>query len=112
VTSERELVSELGDMVVPLSGTVVDWSARMQLMQRLQALATGCPPHLHDALVEALKGLREPLARQLEDRRSTISKQACQTLSTLAEVLGGRFAECLLHFLPVLARVLPITVQV
>ena len=52
------------------------------------------------------------LSTQVEDRRSSVSKQACQLLSTLSSVLGLRFQEQLAHFLPVLFKVLPITVQV
>jgi hypothetical protein len=52
------------------------------------------------------------MVKQLEDRRSAVSKQACQTLSALSDIYGLRFQELLLHYLPVLLRNVPITVQV
>ncbi len=197
---------------VPLSGTTTaEWDERIKLMQRLQALAQGCPPAMHDALLDTLRQLKDsmvaqvrpqalnpkppcgaaclgssdiasppgldlpsswsqhgtrrprvwadhpltlaafpapgdpvrasltgctrplracalrcatlftrcpPLARrrhrhaQVEDRRSAVSKQACQLLGTLSAVLGLRFQELMMHMMPVLVRVLPITVQV
>jgi CLIP-associating protein 1/2 len=112
VASEQDLASELGGMVVPLTGTVADWQQRVGLLQRLQGLALGCTPHLLEPLVEGLRQLREPLVSQVEDRRSAVSKLACAALATMSSVLGSRFAEHLLYFLPVLFRILPITVQV
>lgn len=111
VSSDRELASQLDCMVASLHGTSVDWQQRVSLLQRLQGLALGCPPHLHDAFLDAFRALREPLVTQVEDRRSMVSKQACSVLSTLSTCFGIRFAENLLYFLPILFRILPITVQ-
>ena len=49
---------------------------------------------------------------QIEDRRSSVNKQACYTLSTLSALLGPRFQDHAAYFLPTLFKVLPITVQV
>lgn len=112
VASDRDLVAELKDMEVPLSGTSHDWQERIKLMYKLVGLAKGCPPALYDVLTDALKGLKDPLIKQVEDRRSAVSKVACFTLGQLSSVLGLRFHEHLLQFMPVLIKVLPITIQV
>jgi hypothetical protein len=112
IVSERDLAAELDPMALPLNGTTHDWQQRVGMLLRLQGLAAGCPPHLHDALSDALRALRDQLMKQIEDRRSAVSKTACAALAALSAALGLRFAEHLLYFLPVLFRVLPITVQV
>ena len=49
---------------------------------------------------------------QIEDRRSSVNKQACHTLTALALALGTRFQDHAAYFLPSLFKVLPITVLV
>lgn len=56
--------------------------------------------------------LRDPMVKQVEDRRSAVSKQACLTLGALSDLYGLRFENLVLHYLPVLLRIVPITVQV
>ncbi|GFH07829.1 uncharacterized protein HaLaN_02689 [Haematococcus lacustris] len=112
VTSDKELAAELDAMVTPLNGTVVDWQQRISHMQRLEGLALGCVPGMLEPLNECLKGLRDSMSKQLEDRRSAVEKQACMTLGLLSAVLGLRFQEHLVYYLPVLFKILPITVQV
>ncbi|GFH08045.1 uncharacterized protein HaLaN_02944, partial [Haematococcus lacustris] len=112
VTSDKELAAELDAMVTPLNGTVVDWQQRISHMQRLEGLALGCVPGMLEPLNECLKGLRDSMSKQLEDRRSAVEKQACMTLGLLSAVLGIRFQEHLVYYLPVLFKILPITVQV
>jgi len=52
------------------------------------------------------------MVKQVEDRRSAVSKQACQTLAALSRLYGLRFQDLLLYYVPVLLRIVPITVQV
>ena len=49
---------------------------------------------------------------KVNDRRSTVSRQACHVLGAMAVALGPRFEMLAIHFLPVLFKVLIITVQV
>jgi hypothetical protein len=49
---------------------------------------------------------------QVEDRRSAVNKQACATLALLSTIYGLKFQDHAIYFLPVLFKVLPITVLV
>jgi hypothetical protein len=113
--SEQEVHGEVEALVPLLGSLAADWQKRIGGMARLEGVALGCvaaQPSLLEPLGEALRALREPLSKQLEDRRSAVNKQVCQTLSVLARIYGNRFQDHAMHFLPVLFRVLPITIQV
>ncbi|KAK9087625.1 hypothetical protein Syun_030019 [Stephania yunnanensis] len=59
-----------------------------------------------------LKQLVAPLSTQLSDRRSSIVKQACHLLSLLSKELLGDFEACAEMFIPVLFKLVVITVLV
>ncbi|XP_026457615.1 CLIP-associated protein-like isoform X3 [Papaver somniferum] len=110
VYSEKELVREfdkIGSILVPEK----DWSVRIAAMQRVEGLIFGgatdypCFPAL-------LKQLVPPLSTQLSDRRSSIVKQACHLLSLLSKELLGDFEACAEMFIPVLFKLVVITVLV
>ncbi|KAI3892714.1 hypothetical protein MKX03_020765 [Papaver bracteatum] len=110
VYSEKELVREfdkIGSILVPEK----DWSLRIAAMQRVEGLIFGgatdypCFPAL-------LKQLVPPLSTQLSDRRSSIVKQACHLLSLLSKELLGDFEACAEMFIPVLFKLVVITVLV
>ncbi|MCD7470841.1 hypothetical protein HAX54_011004 [Datura stramonium] len=110
VYSEKELAREfekIASTLVPEK----DWSIRISAMQRIEALVIGgaidfpCFPGL-------LKQLVVPLSTQLSDRRSTIVKQACHLLNFLSKELLGDFEACAEMFIPVLFKLVVITVLV
>ncbi|GAX84118.1 hypothetical protein CEUSTIGMA_g11541.t1, partial [Chlamydomonas eustigma] len=112
LSTEKELVSELESMTALLSSLVPDWQQRIAAMARLEGIVVGSP-HLLDMLNEMMRtGLRGSLTKQVEDRRSAVNKQACHTLTVLGAALGVRFSDHASYFLPVLFKVLPITVQI
>lgn len=112
VASDRELIAELEALVSIISGTSADWQQRIATLMRLEGLAKAAAQTMPDALLEGLRVLKDAIVKQVEDRRSAVEKQACYTLSGLASVLGLRFQDYLIFYLPVLFKVLPITVQV
>ncbi|CAL0309819.1 unnamed protein product [Lupinus luteus] len=59
-----------------------------------------------------LKQLIGPLSTQLSDRRSSIVKQACHLLCFLSKELLGNFEACAEMFIPVLFKLVVITVLV
>jgi CLIP-associating protein 1/2 len=142
-----------------MMGGSVDWQRRIYALQQLEGLVLG-GAHDFDNFSEQLKGLRDALTAQLNDRcgrppapppaaappaqppparppprppggagprgrlsaaccspslprrRSAVSRQACHLLEVLAQDLGVRFEPFAAIFVPVLFRVLVITVQV
>ncbi|XP_010263998.1 PREDICTED: CLIP-associated protein-like [Nelumbo nucifera] len=110
VYSEKELIRE----IEKIASTLVpekDWSLRIAAMQRVEGLVFGgaadypCFPAL-------LKQLVAPLSTQLSDRRSSIVKQACHLLNLLSKELLGDFEACAEMFIPVLFKLVVITVLV
>eukprot|EP00250_Pteridium_aquilinum_P029698 c39971_g1_i1 orf=592-5070(-) len=110
VYSEKELTKEL-EKVTGMLAPEQDWSVRMAAMQRIEGLVCGgaaeyaCFPAL-------LKQLTNPLSLQLADRRSSIVKQACHLLNLLSKELLADFEQCAEAFIPVLFKLVVITVLV
>eukprot|EP00850_Spirogloea_muscicola_P001244 SM000004S15114 [mRNA] locus=s4:1332669:1339409:+ [translate_table: standard] len=110
VHSERELVREM-EKVAAMLDLHQDWTVRMHAMQRLEALVLG-GAHQYGAFQGQLKQLTGPLRSQLEDRRSSIVRQACHLLNCLAATLQFDFEACAEALLPALLKIVVITVQV
>ncbi|XP_049408788.1 CLIP-associated protein-like isoform X2 [Solanum stenotomum] len=110
VYSEKELVREfenIGSTLVPEK----DWSVRIAAMQRVEALVIGGAAD-YPCFRGLLKQLGGPLSTQLADRRSSIIKQACHLLNFLSKELLGDFEACAEMFIPVLFKLVVITVLV
>ncbi|CAA0825734.1 CLIP-associated protein [Striga hermonthica] len=110
VYSEKELIKEFEK----LASTLVpdkDWSVRISAMQRLEGLVIGGAVD-YPCFRGLLKQLIGPLSTQLSDRRSSIVKQACHLLCFLSKDLLGDFEACAEMFIPVLFKLVVITVLV
>ncbi|KAF5731403.1 CLIP-associated protein [Tripterygium wilfordii] len=110
VYSEKELIREfekIASTLVPEK----DWSIRIAAMQRVEALVVGGAAD-YPCFRGLLKQLVGPLSTQLSDRRSSIVKQACHLLSYLSKELLGDFESCAEIFIPVLFKLVVITVLV
>ncbi|KAJ7546016.1 hypothetical protein O6H91_08G020300 [Diphasiastrum complanatum] len=110
VYSEKELSRE----IERIAGTLApeqDWSVRMAAMRRMEALVAGGASD-YASFAVLLRQLVGPLSVQLGDRRSSIVKQACHLLSTLSRELLADFEPCAESFIPVLLKLVIITVQV
>ncbi|KAL3333962.1 hypothetical protein AABB24_030634 [Solanum stoloniferum] len=110
VYSEKELLREfenIGSTLVPEK----DWSVRIAAMQRVEALVIGGAAD-YPCFRGLLKQLVGPLSTQLADRRSSIIKQACHLLNFLSKELLGDFEACAEMFIPVLFKLVVITVLV
>ncbi|KAI4985105.1 hypothetical protein ZWY2020_017735 [Hordeum vulgare] len=66
----------------------------------------------YPSFLTLLKQLIPPLSTQLADRRSTIVKQACHLLNVLSKELLGDFEPCAEQFIPMLFKLVVITVLV
>ncbi|CAN6235566.1 unnamed protein product [Urochloa humidicola] len=110
VHSEKELLREFEKIAATLVPEK-DWSLRIAAMQRLEALVYGGAIDYSSFLV-LLKQLVPPLSTQLSDRRSSIVKQACHLLNILSKELLGDFEPCAELFIPMLFKLVVITVLV
>ncbi|KAJ6843114.1 CLIP-associated protein [Iris pallida] len=110
VYSERELTRE----IEKIASTLIpekDWSLRIAAMQRIEGLVFGGAAD-YPSFPMLLKQLVNPLSTQLSDRRSSIVKQACHLLNLLSKELLGDFEACAEMFIPVLFKLVVITVLV
>ncbi|GMN50388.1 hypothetical protein TIFTF001_019537 [Ficus carica] len=110
VYSEKELIREMekiASMLVPEK----DWSVRIAAMQRVEGLICGGAVD-YPCFRGLLKQLVGPLSTQLSDRRSSIVKQACHLLCFLSKELLGDFEACAEIYIPVLFKLVVITVLV
>ncbi|PIN03312.1 hypothetical protein CDL12_24170 [Handroanthus impetiginosus] len=110
VYSEKELIREFEK----IASTLVpdkDWSIRIAAMQRVEGLVIGGAAD-YPCFRGLLKQLVGPLSTQLSDRRSSIVKQACHLLNFLSKDLLGDFEACAEMFIPVLFKLVVITVLV
>ncbi|XP_047940470.1 CLIP-associated protein [Salvia hispanica] len=110
VYSEKELVREFEKIVSTLVPEK-DWSIRIAAMQRIEGLVIGGAAD-YPGFRGLLKQLIGPLSTQLSDRRSSIVKQACHLLNFLSKELLGDFEGCAEMFIPVLFKLVVITVLV
>ncbi|XP_010548720.1 PREDICTED: CLIP-associated protein-like isoform X2 [Tarenaya hassleriana] len=110
VYSEKELIREfekISSILVPDK----DWSIRIAAMQRIESLVAGGAAD-YPCFRGLLKQLVGSLSTQLSDRRSSIVKQACHLLCFLSKELLGDFESCAEVFIPVLFKLVVITVLV
>ncbi|KAK2455175.1 CLIP-associated protein [Trifolium repens] len=110
VYSEKEFIRE----IEKISSTLVpekDWSVRIAALQKIEGLVLGGAAD-YPCFFGILKQLVGPLSTQLSDRRSTIVKQACHLLCFLSKDLLGDFEACAEVFIPVLLKLVVITVLV
>ncbi|KAK6937725.1 CLASP N-terminal domain [Dillenia turbinata] len=110
VYSEKELIREFEK----ISSTLVpekDWSIRIAAMRCVEGLVLGGASD-YPCFRGLLKQLVGPLSTQLSDRRSSIVKQACHLLSFLSKELLSDFETCAEMFIPVLFKLVVITVLV
>ncbi|XP_012569378.1 CLIP-associated protein isoform X2 [Cicer arietinum] len=110
VYSDKELIRE----IEKIASTLVpekDWSIRIGAMQRIEGLVLGGAAD-YPCFRGLLKQLGGPLSTQLSDRRSSIVKQACHLLCFLSKDLLGDFEAYAEMFIPVLFKLVVITVLV
>ncbi|XP_047175414.1 CLIP-associated protein-like [Vigna umbellata] len=110
VYSEKELIREI-DKIAATLVPEKDWSIRIAAMQRIEGLVLGGATD-YPCFFGLLKQLVGPLSTQLSDRRSSIVKQACHLLCFLSKDLLGDFEACVELFIPVLLKLVVITVLV
>lgn len=110
VYSDKELIREV-EKIASILVPEKDWSIRIAAMQRIEGLVCGGAAD-YQSFRGLLKQLVGPLSTQLSDRRSSIVKQACHLLCFLSKELLGDFEAYAEIFIPVLFKLVVITVLV
>ncbi|XP_012484187.1 CLIP-associated protein isoform X3 [Gossypium raimondii] len=110
LNSEKELIREMEKIACMLVAEN-DWSVRIAAMQQVEAFVIGGATS-YPCFHALLKQLVAPLCTQLSDRRSSIVKQACHLLCFLSKELLGDFEACSEMFIPVLFKLVVITVLI
>ncbi|XP_058749347.1 CLIP-associated protein-like isoform X2 [Vicia villosa] len=110
VYSDKELIREV-EKIASILVPEKDWSIRIAAMQRIEGLVLGGATD-YACFRGLLKQLGGPLSTQLSDRRSSIVKQACHLLCFLSKELLGDFESYAEMFIPVLFKLVVITVLV
>ena len=114
LATDKELLSAC-DAIALKMGPTQEWDVRMAAMAQLEGLlfAGAAQPPLDAALHTALaRSLRDCLAVQLADRRSSVVKQACHVVTALAQALGDAFEAHADALLPALCGCAIISVKV
>ncbi|KAJ3691561.1 hypothetical protein LUZ61_020725 [Rhynchospora tenuis] len=110
VSSDKELVREIERIAFNLLPDK-EWSIRMAAMQRLEGIVLGGGTH-YKSFPGLLKHLVTPFITQLLDRRSSVVKQVCHLLCLLSKETLRDFEACAELLIPVLFKLVVITIQV
>ncbi|CAJ1968308.1 unnamed protein product [Sphenostylis stenocarpa] len=113
VYSEKELIREI-DKIAATLVPEKDWSIRIAAMQRIEGLVLGGATD-YPCFFGLLKQLVGPLSAQLSDRRKDVKmpyQLGCHLLCFLSKDLLGDFEACAELFIPVLLKLVVITVLV
>ncbi|GLD93664.1 hypothetical protein PINS_up002269 [Pythium insidiosum] len=91
-----------------------DWSVRVESLKSLQRLAHKCngSPNAVAALSVGFRGVREIVCEQVSDLRSSVAREACQTLQTLAKVIRDDFNSHAEYCMGNLLKATYVTIQV
>ena len=113
VGSERDLERE-AEGIAALLGATQEWDVRMGAMAKLEGLVLGGAAATFEACFTGpvLRVLRDPLVAQLQDRRSSVVKQATHLVVVLATALGAAFESTAEALLPALFGVVIISIKV
>lgn len=89
VTSERQLTETVNDILHDLSADMDDWEVRLKGLLTLESLVESSASTDYSALfLELIAPLPPILQHQVLDRRSTVSRQACRTISKVVMAFG------------------------
>lgn len=114
--SERELQRDMASIYDQLH-LDNDWSKRVNGLKSLQQLTQRCSRATDSTAVlvqlsHAIKSVRERLCEQVADLRSSVSREACVTIQTLAKVLRDDFNAHAESCLSALLKATYVTIQI
>ncbi|KAF1314939.1 hypothetical protein FI667_g16352, partial [Globisporangium splendens] len=113
--SEKDIQREIATIFEQLQ-LDNDWSKRVDGLKKLQELAHTCGQTQDAATLMALsqgvRTVRERLCEQVADLRSSVSREACQTIQVLANVLRDDFNLHAEYVLGTLLKATYVTIQI
>eukprot|EP00727_Mastigamoeba_balamuthi_P003203 m51a1_g12880 hypothetical protein (737) ;mRNA; f:693-3268 len=86
VSNDKQLARDFEEIAAALSSMDNEWDRRVQALRRLQSLALGGAAAF-ETFVPQLVRLREPVAAQLLDLRSSVVRDATRTIELVCEAL-------------------------
>jgi hypothetical protein len=110
VANEATLKVEIDGIAATLAPDR-EWGDRVTALLRLEGLTKGGAAE-YPSFVDHLLTLRNPLAMQLIDRRSAVSRVACHVISVLTSVCGAAFEPMAIDVMAVLFRAMAMGIQV
>jgi CLIP-associating protein 1/2 len=109
----QQCLKEMTCSLVCLKEVDEDWQRRAKALASLQTLlADGHMCSRADDRATVAQMIHGALLKQLEDRRSTLCKQACETVAAAARSLGAEFEPCVAQLFEALYKLLSVTVKV
>eukprot|EP01117_Protostelium_nocturnum_P006454 TRINITY_DN2325_c0_g1_i1.p1 TRINITY_DN2325_c0_g1~~TRINITY_DN2325_c0_g1_i1.p1 ORF type:complete len:499 (-),score=161.76 TRINITY_DN2325_c0_g1_i1:37-1533(-) len=112
ISNEKDVEERIMDLRSSLSNE--DWNIRLKALQHLSSLIKEKKLDFFPGYINLIiEHLSLPLASQIEDRRSILCKEACETTSLLASHLGGEKFQPIAEVVwPVLMKLLIITIKI
>uniref|UniRef100_A0A7S1KMB5 TOG domain-containing protein n=1 Tax=Percolomonas cosmopolitus TaxID=63605 RepID=A0A7S1KMB5_9EUKA len=110
VSSNNEVQSHFRDITKALNNKK-DWKERLGGIQKLHAITMGGASNF-DAYRPSLIQLRNLLMDQLQDLRSSIVKEVCSCMVTVAQRMHDSFSSLAVFFLDALQKLTVATVQI
>ncbi|EGC33610.1 hypothetical protein DICPUDRAFT_20262, partial [Dictyostelium purpureum] len=105
--NEKELTKKLEEITSDFKNKEKDWSFRLKSLQVLQRIINGNAIEFKGWSM-LLRSLTSGLIEQLLELRSTIVKEACQSVSLLCQRMKGKFEPFAQLYIQPLIRMVPV----
>ncbi|PAV73929.1 hypothetical protein WR25_07727 [Diploscapter pachys] len=108
ITSDADATQQLANAQKILERTDEDWSKRQNALKLIRAVILKGGVDFESTVLKGLHNLEDALVASIKDLRSQVLREACITISYMAETYGGklwRLLETLLvHLMPLAAN--------
>ncbi|EQC39146.1 hypothetical protein SDRG_03352 [Saprolegnia diclina VS20] len=88
-----------------------EWTTRVKSLQHLQSLVEKGATQ-SAVFATSLKAMRDRICDQVGDLRSTVTREACSTISSMAKALGDAFHPFVDSFIAALLKSVSVTIQI
>lgn len=109
--SEKDLIEAFKKVTIGLMKND-DWQLRTNALLLIQGIALGDGSEFEGALAGLLRGINDSIITQIGDLRSSVSKEACRTVATLARTMGTAFAPFAELWIPALMKQVVLKIHV
>ncbi|KDO35745.1 hypothetical protein SPRG_18890 [Saprolegnia parasitica CBS 223.65] len=88
-----------------------EWTTRVKSLQHLQSLVEKGATQ-SAVFAASLKAMRDRICDQVGDLRSTVTREACSTISSMAKAMGDAFHPFVDSFIAALLKSVSVTIQI